>query len=40
MTIEPNLLGRVLWQLMMKRTMAKRAVTLTRLVKRHVEGSV
>jgi ligand-binding SRPBCC domain-containing protein len=37
-SVEPNLLGRVMWPLMMRRMMQKRVQTLNALVKKFVES--
>jgi hypothetical protein len=37
--VRPNLVGRILWPLIMKRMMSKRVKTLNGLVKQHVERS-
>ncbi len=36
-TVKPNLVGQILWPVLMKRMMSKRAQTLDRLVKAYVE---
>ena len=39
MIVEPNLIGAVLWPLMVRRMMQERVRTLNSLVKRYVEGA-